>query len=151
MNPRIITSIAGTVILVLGLAGLVYPELVMAHLLGFAVDPSHGHNAVLGEVRATYGGLFVVMGVFALLSAADPAANRGRLLFIGLMWIGASAGRLLGVYLDGDPGLTGWVGVAFELVMGSALVIVSFLKPTAATVAEPSPSAQPVSAQSGSV
>ena len=151
MNPRIVTSIVGTVILVLGLAGLIYPELVMAHLLGFAVDPSHGHNAVLGEVRATYGGLFVVMGVYALLSAADPAANRGRLLFIGLLWLGACAGRLLGVYLDGDPGLTGWVGVAFELIMGSALVIVSFRKPVTVTVTAPSPSPQVVSAQSGSV
>jgi uncharacterized protein DUF4345 len=151
MNPRIITSIAGTLILGLGLAGLVYPELVMAHLLGFAVDPSHGHNAVLGEVRATYGGLFVMMGVYALLSVADTVKHRGRLQFIGLLWVGAGAGRLLGVYLDGDPGLTGWVGVAFELIMGGALVLASFLKPVAAPVAVPSPPPQAVSAQPGSV
>jgi uncharacterized protein DUF4345 len=151
MNPRITTSILGTLILLLGLAGLVYPELVMTRLLGFAVDPSHSHNAVLGEVRATYGGLFVVMGVYALLSAADPAANRGRLRFIGLLWLGACAGRLVGVYLDGDPGLTGWVGVAFELIVGGALVIVSFLKPVAVPVAAPSPSPQAVSAQPGPV
>jgi uncharacterized protein DUF4345 len=151
MNPRITTSIVGTLILFLGLAGLVYPELVMAHLLGYAVDPSHSHNAVLGEVRATYGGLFVVMGVYTLLSAADPAANRGRLLFIGLLWLGACAGRLVGVYLDGDPGLTGWVGVAFEVIVGGALVIVSFLKPVVVPVAAPSPPPQAVSAQPGSV
>src|SRR5262249_27726346 len=130
MNPRITTGVVGTLILICGLAGLIAPEQVMTHVLGFSVDPSHSQNAVHVEVRATYGGLFVVMGVYALLSVADPVANRGRLMFIGLLWLGACAGRLVGVYVDGDPGLPGWLGVAFELVMGGALVIASFLKPT---------------------
>src|SRR5262249_6639689 len=99
MNPRVTTGIIGTIILALGLAALVLPEFVMTHVLGFAIDPSHSHNAVLGEVRATYGGLFTVMGIFALLAVGDPVANRGRLLLIGFLWLGAGAGRLVGVYV----------------------------------------------------
>ena len=52
--------LVGFVILLLGAAGLLYPERMLG-LLGFAVqNPSHV-AAALGEVRATYGGLFIVI------------------------------------------------------------------------------------------
>lgn len=136
MNPRITTIIVGSIILLLGLAGLVYPDRVMG-LLGFsALNTSHG-AAVLGEVRATYGGLFAVMGVYTLLAATDPAAHRARLTFVGLMWLGACAGRLLGASIDGNPGLPGWFTALFELIMGGALVATAWL---AAGKPPPSPS-----------
>jgi len=131
MNPRITTAVIGIVILGLGAAGLVYPDRVMG-LLGFAVlNPAHA-AAALGEVRATYGGLFVVMGIYALLAASNPFAQRGRLLFIGLLWLGACAGRLIGISVDGNPGLPGWVGVIFELIVGGTLVLTSFASQPAA-------------------
>jgi hypothetical protein len=136
MNPRITTIIVGSIILILGLAGLVYPDRVMG-LLGFSVlNASHG-AAVLGEVRATYGGLFAVMGAYTLLAATDPAANRARLTFVGLMWLGACAGRLLGASIDGNPGLPGWLTALFELIMGGTLVATAWL---ATGKAAPSPS-----------
>jgi hypothetical protein len=124
MSPRITTTIVGIIILALGLFGLVYPERAMG-LLGFmAVNSSH-LPATLGEVRATYGGIFVVMGFYTILAAMDPSAHRSRLLFIGLLWLGACAGRLFGVYVDGNPGLPGWLPALFELVIGGALVAVA--------------------------
>ena len=136
MNPRITAVVTGLVIVILGVAGLFYPERVMG-LLGFAVlNPSHAAGA-LGEVRATYGGLFLVMGAYTVLAAMDPVGNRGRLLFVGLLWLGTGAARLFGVYVDGNPGVPGWLSVAFELVMGGALVIV------AQTVATPVARVQP--------
>jgi drug/metabolite transporter superfamily protein YnfA len=122
MTPRATAIVVAFVILLLGVAGLIYPERVLG-LLGFAVqNPAHA-AAAMGEVRATYGGLFVVMGLAALLAAFDPVTNRGRLRLIGLLWLGACSGRLLGVYLDGNPGLPGWGAVAFELMIGGALVV----------------------------
>jgi hypothetical protein len=122
MSARGITLTTGIVILVMGLAGLLYPRSVM-DLLGF-VDPTAAPPAfVLGEVRATYGGLFTVMGASVLLAAMNPAAHRGRLLAIGLLWLGACGGRLLGVTVDGNPGVFGWLAVIFEAAMGSALML----------------------------
>jgi len=122
MTPRTTAIVVAFVILLLGVAGLVYPERVLG-LLGFAVqNPAHA-AAAMGEVRATYGGLFLVMGLAALVGALDPMAYRGALRLIGLLWLGACAGRLLGVYLDGNPGLAGWGAVAFELLLGGALVV----------------------------
>lgn len=132
MNPRVITGLAGTIILALGLAGLLYPERVMG-LLGYAILNGAQPAAVLGEVRATYGGLFVVMGVFTLLAVVDPAAQRARLTLIGSLWLGACVGRVLGTSLDGTPGLIGWLGVTFELLMGGALVAAGWIGPRAVT------------------
>lgn len=122
MSARSITLTAGVVILLMGLAGLFYPDRVMG-LLGFTVLNATQSSAVLGEVRATYGGLFTVMGVAVLLAGMNPAANRGRLLAIGLLWLGACGGRLLGVTIDGNPGVFGWLAVLLEAGMGSALLL----------------------------
>ena len=96
MDSRVTTAIAGTIIVLFGLAGLLYPGRVMG-LLGFTVLNASQAAAALGEIRATYGGLFVVMGIFTILAAANPAAHRARLLLIGFLWWGAGAGRLRGV------------------------------------------------------
>jgi hypothetical protein len=122
MNARVVTAVAGTIILLLGLAGLFYPERVLA-FLGFAIaQPTHP-AAPLGEVRATYGGIFVVMGVYTLASALDPGRHRGRLVLIALLWLGAFAGRTVGVFRDGNPGLPGWVALLFELMVGGGLLL----------------------------
>jgi hypothetical protein len=136
MNSRVIIIVVGLITVALGVAGLLYPGRVMG-LLGFTiVNPSQA-AAALGEVRAIYGGLFVVMGVYTLLAALDPVANRARLLFIGLLWLGAGAGRLIGVSLDGNPGLPGWVAFVFEAAVGGALVAAAMMKAQATAAVSP--------------
>jgi len=124
MNPRITVGTVGAITLLLGLGGLLQPQSVM-NLIGYAVAPTTSETFVRGEVRALYGGLMVVAGVFTLLSVADPRANQGRLLMLGLLWLGACGGRVFGIFVDGNPGLFGWLSVVVELVLGGALVISS--------------------------
>jgi hypothetical protein len=122
MSARAIILTTGIVILLMGLAALLYPDRVMG-LLGFTVLNAAHSASVLGEIRATYGGIFTVMGAAVLLAAMNPAGNRSRLLAIGLLWLGACGGRLLGVTIDGNPGVFGWLAVVFEAGMGSALLL----------------------------
>ena len=114
MNPRVTTTVIGVLTTVMGALALTYPELVMRHVLGFAVDPAYPANFVRGEVRAAYGGMVTVVGIYTVLAATDPATNRGRILMIGLIWLGACLGRLYGVVVDGTPGAWGWISAAFE-------------------------------------
>lgn len=129
MNPRVTTSVIGVLTTVMGMLALVYPEMVMRQVTGFAVDPGFSANFVLGEVRAAYGGIFTVLGIYTILGAMDPATNRGRILMIGLLWLGACLGRLYGVVIDGSPGWWGWLSAAFEAVLGGLLIAASQMTP----------------------
>ena len=124
MNARIVVAIVGAVTLLMGLCSLFRPEWVM-NFVGYAVASNAPATLVRGEVRAVYGGVLIVAAVFTLLSAPDPREHQGRLLLLGLLWIGAGAGRMLGVFVDGNPGIFGWLSLALELGGGGALVVAS--------------------------
>jgi hypothetical protein len=115
-------------------------------LLGYAFASQASSAATLGEVRATYGGVFTVMGLLTVVAAINPTANRGRILFVGLLWLGACAGRVFGASVDGNPGLFGWLSAAFELAVGLALVFASQAASHAAAVSQAAPTATPAGA-----
>ena len=137
MNPRILTLVVGVVTFVLGLTGLLMPQLVMDSMVGFAVNPAFPVNRVIGEVRATYGGVFTVLGAVTLLAALDPASQRARITLIGLLWLGVCGGRLVGVVYDGNPGAMGLGFAGFELAMGGALLLAALTASSATPTAAP--------------
>lgn len=121
MNARAVAAVLGAITLVMGLGGLISPERTLA-FVGFApLTPSQPALA-LGEARAAYGGLFAMLGVFTLWGAIDPTNRRPLLLMAGFLWLGLCAGRCLGVSVDGNPGLFGWIAVLWEGGFGGALV-----------------------------
>jgi hypothetical protein len=124
MNARIVVAIVGAITLLMGLGGLFRPEWVM-NFVGYAVASNAPTTLVRGEVRAVYGGMLIVAAVFTLLSAPDPREHQGRLLLLALLWLGAGAGRLFGMFVDGSPGIFGWLSLALELGGGGALVFAS--------------------------
>jgi drug/metabolite transporter superfamily protein YnfA len=136
VSPRVATVVVGVVSVVLGLAGLVYPERVIG-LLGFTVQNASHTAAALGEVRATYGGIFLVLGVFTLMAAPSPWNHRSRLVFLALIWLGACTARLFGVWVDGNPGLPGWAPAMFEVLMGGTLLFASQASAPPAVVSAP--------------
>lgn len=131
MNPRVTTIVIGVLTTVMGVFALLYPEMVMNRITGFAVAQSFSANFVHGELRATYGGIFTVLGIYTILGALDPATNRGRILMIGLVWLGICLGRLYGVAADGNPGWWGWLFAVFEAGVGGLLIAVSQMTPEA--------------------
>ena len=121
MKPRVVAGVLGAITLLMGLGGLVSPERTLA-FVGFAPLTPTQPALALGEARAAYGGLFAVLGIFTLWGAIDPPGKRTALLMAGSLWLGLCAGRCLGISLDGNPGIFGWVAVAWEAGFGGALV-----------------------------
>jgi hypothetical protein len=121
MNPRVVAGVLGAITLAMGLGGLVSPDRVMA-LVGFMPSTEANRLLALGEARALYGGLFTVLGAFTLWGAIDPAGKRSALLMAGLLWAGLFVGRVLGMSIDGNPGIFGWVFAVWEAAFGMALV-----------------------------
>jgi hypothetical protein len=133
MNARVVIGVVGAVTLLLGLGGLLRPEWVM-NFVGYAVASNAPQTLVRGEIRAVYGGLMVAAGILTLLAVPAPRANQGRLLLLAFLWLGAGAGRLFGAFIDGNPGLFGWLSVVFELGGAGALFYASQFAPEIAVV-----------------
>lgn len=77
-----------------------------------------GGTMGLSEMRASVGGLFVAMGLFALLSAAPMAYA-----MIGIAYAGAATGRLLSIFVDKPPRRKAMVFFAFEAVPAAYLIL----------------------------
>jgi hypothetical protein len=124
VDTRVIVAVVGVVTLLLGVAGLLRPEWVM-NFVGYAVASDAPATLVRGEIRAVYGGLMIAAGVLTLLAAPAPRVNQGKLVLLGLLWVGTGCGRLFGVFVDGNPGVIGWLAVVLELGGGAALLYAS--------------------------
>jgi hypothetical protein len=125
MNGRVVTAIIGIITLLFGIVGLVYPDRV---LFWVGLDLlSTNRQAGLVEARAIYGGLFLVLGVFTLWASMSPRAHRGELLLIAFLWLGAFAGRMVGVSIEGSPGLLNTLVAIFELIVGGLLLAAPYL------------------------
>jgi hypothetical protein len=130
MNGRGVTAFIGLITVALGVIGLTYPLHVM-DWVGFSPLMTKP-NAGTVEARAVYGGLFLVLGLFTLWAATSPRAHRGELLLIACLWLGMFGGRMVGVSIEGSPGLLNTVGAVFELVIGCLLLAAPFLEGRAA-------------------
>jgi hypothetical protein len=74
----------------LGLLALLRPD-AAARITSLTPEGVFGRT----EIRATYGGMFIALGAFALLG---PDIAR---IVVGAAWLGIAGGRLLGALLDG--------------------------------------------------
>ena len=135
MNGRVVTAAIGVLTVALGLAGLIYPLHVM-DWVGFSPLMTKP-NAGTVEARAVYGGLFLVLGVFTLWAATSPRRHRSELLLIACLWLGLFGGRMVGVSIDGSPGLLNTLGALFELVVGCLLLAAPFLNGRTSEPSEP--------------
>lgn len=96
----------------LGVMGLVRPGAAAAFV---AIRPD-GPMGV-SEIRATYGGLFAALGLWALWSQSPMAFTTA-----GVAWIGAALGRTVSVAVDRSRSPRNLGAVAFEGVIGLALL-----------------------------
>jgi hypothetical protein len=124
MNPTAITAVIGIATLGLGIVGLFQPGVILG-FIGLAFLSPSTQSLALGEIRAVYGGMPMVLGAATLQAAFNPGNHRGRIALFGFLWLGFAGGRLLGVSIDGNPGLIGWVFTAVELGFGGALLVAS--------------------------
>ena len=125
MNGRAVTAVIGILTVGLGIIGLTYPLHVM-DWVGFSPLMTKP-NAGTVEARAMYGGLFLVLGIFTLWAATSPRAHRAELLLIACLWLGLFGGRMVGVSIEGSPGLLNTLGAVFEFIVGCLLLAAPYL------------------------
>ena len=124
--------LAAGITLVLGLLSLLNP-LLAVRLLGLEVLEPRG----LSEIRATYGALFTVMAGVMFWAVPTRPRNSTWLRFAGILWLGAAAGRILSIVIDGVLTPFNLLSLALELVVGISAVVGSMERPASKKPAAP--------------
>ena len=104
-KPKIIKFfllVSGALYLIFGLEGLFIPETILGL---FDIEPA-GNNALF-ELRGSYGGINLVVGIFLLYGAFTLSAQRSALTIVALLNEGYVVGRLFSLVLSGAP--DGWL------------------------------------------
>ena len=115
-----LNSLAALLTIAFGAFGFLAPRYTLGALDLATTNSTMG----LSEMRASVGGLFVVMGAYALITQQKEA-----FFFIGIAFAGAALGRGLSLAFDSPPVSKVLVFGGIELVL--ALVLIALNRPSA--------------------
>jgi hypothetical protein len=134
MTPRTqLGYLAAILTLTLGLVALIGPTW-MAQVLGFPAVRLEPRG--VSEIRATYGALFIVMGAVMLWAIPMRPTGKPYLRFAAFLWLGAGAGRLLSMIIDGVVTPMNFAGLGLEVLVGVGALLASLETPKAAKLTE---------------
>ncbi len=119
---RIVLYVAALMSLAAGVTYLVSPQ-GMATAAGFGDLRPGG----MTDVRATYGGFQIGMGLFLVWTALDTDRIRSGLLLTLLVFGALASSRAIGLALDASLNAFHQLGILFEVVF-TATTLAAFLK-----------------------
>jgi hypothetical protein len=108
-------NIGAGIMVLLGLLGLLVPER-LSRVVGVAPAGALG----VSEVRATYGGFFLGLGVACLV-----AQSRAAFVVAGTAWGAAAFARILSVVFDHSRTRENYAGILIEAGMAALLLSTS--------------------------
>ncbi len=113
---------------VLAIAGLLFAAIGTAHLFDPAgtIAPTGirlSAIASFNEIRANYGGMHLVLGLYFLAGAISAALRPQALLLLALFCIGLVLGRSVSLVLDGSPGMVMNSFLLIEIVGAAAAMV----------------------------
>lgn len=96
----------------IGLVGMLAPRLLLA-----ATRLEHLEGYALAEGRSTFGFMLLALGAFPL-ATGDPMAY----LTVGIAWLGAAAGRVVSMVVDGHGDSHNVTGVVMQAFIAALLL-----------------------------
>lgn len=111
--PVSVNTLGALVTLGLGIYGLFWP-LGVAAFVGILPEGERG----VSEIRATYGGLFLAMGLFAVVMQSGDVFR-----VVGVAWLGAAGGRCFSVVRDDSRSGANFGAIVMETVIGLSMLV----------------------------
>ncbi|MBL1417877.1 MAG: DUF4345 family protein [Moritella sp.] len=123
--PNAFLYFFAAVFIIYGVIGFLEPVSSVANM-GIIIDNNHAKI----EVRATYGGLLVGLGVLFAYSASRDSSVRFGLVAIICILTTVGLSRLYGIIVDGDNETIQWDFLIMELVGAVIAALILFLHPS---------------------
>ncbi|MFN2426634.1 MAG: DUF4345 family protein [Candidatus Binatia bacterium] len=111
--PISVNTLGAFITLALGMFGLFFPESV-ARFVGIIPEGERG----ISEIRATYGGLFLALGLFAIIAQSTDVFR-----VIGVGWIGAASARSFSYVRDNSRSGANLGAIVMEAAIGLSLLL----------------------------
>ncbi len=111
----LLIRVTATIFAVYGLAFVLAPTT----LALLVTEASPANSAALTDMRATYGGMSVAVGMLLFILAAEPKFFRLGLSAVLLLMLGMAGGRAVGIFLDGPTTQIMWVYLALEIIVAT--------------------------------
>jgi hypothetical protein len=111
--PVSVNTLGSLITLALGVFGLFWP-LSAARLVGLEPDGERG----ISEIRATYGGIFLAIGIFATIAQTSDIFR-----VVGVGWCGAAAARSFSYVRDNSRSPSNLGAIVFEAFVGISMLV----------------------------
>lgn len=120
---KILVLITAAVFVVYGIGFVIIPEVLSELVTGSVPATTSG----LIDMRATYGGALIAIGVLLAVLASNPLWLKPGLIGVLLAMLGMASGRVYGMLIDGSPNQMMWLFLGLELVV-AAFAAVALVK-----------------------
>lgn len=111
--PVSVNTVGSLITLGLGIFGLFWP-LAAARLVGIEPDGERG----ISEIRATYGGIFLAIGLFATINQTNEVFRA-----LGVGWLGAGAARSFSYVHDQSRSVGNLAAIVIEIAVGLSMLV----------------------------
>lgn len=111
--PVSVNTVGALVTTGLGIFGLFFPA-GAASFVGIIPDGERG----ISEIRATYGGLFLAMGLVAVVAQSNDIFR-----VVGFAWLGAAGGRAFSVVRDNSRSGSNLGAIVMEGLIGLSMLV----------------------------
>lgn len=113
---KLVVLLTAVVFLLYGLAFLVLPTYVLQLVTEGSVSSSSG----IIDIRATYGGMSVGVGVILLLLTTQGVETlRVGVWSVFILMSGMAVGRVIGIVLDGEPNIVMYIYLGLEVAVST--------------------------------
>lgn len=116
---KILVQLTAAVFVMAGVGFVIIPEVLSEFVTGGVPATASG----LTDMRATYGGVQLAMGILLWVLASNPLWLKPGLIGVFAAMVGMASGRALGMVIDGSPNVMMWAFLALEIVVATAAVV----------------------------
>ena len=108
----LLVQITAAIFVLYGL-GFTFAPLAMAQ---FVTDASPTHASAIIDMRATYGGMSLAVGVLLFVLSARAEWLKAGLLAVTIIMAGMALGRVVGIVVDGNANTFMYIYLGLEIV-----------------------------------